>query len=188
MPTKRPRSAPTRVPRDIEFTYEALPPLAILEREWRTLEVLARPSFFTSWQWVGTLLATVPPMYQPKAAARSGAGRDDRVGVARKRRHPPSAWAGPVARSLPQRDGSFGLQFDHDRAQRHPCTAGPGDGGLRCGARVVRRSRRQVGRALYQRFRAAFVRSRSGGPRAEPDRDHPPLLFPRSRFVVVERR
>ena len=45
---------------DVEFSYEALPPLASLEREWRTLEAVARPSFFTSWQWIGTLLAAVP--------------------------------------------------------------------------------------------------------------------------------
>jgi len=80
VPIKRPRSAPTRVPRDIEFTYEALPPLEILEREWRTLEVLARPSFFTSWQWVGTLLAAVPPMYQPKVLR--GAARGETIGLA----------------------------------------------------------------------------------------------------------
>jgi CelD/BcsL family acetyltransferase involved in cellulose biosynthesis len=80
VPTKSPRSAPTRVPRDIEFTYEALPPLEILEREWRTLEVLARPSFFTSWQWVGTLLAAVPPMYQPKLLR--GTVRDETIGLA----------------------------------------------------------------------------------------------------------
>ena len=80
MPTKRPRSTPKRVPHDIEFTYEPLPSLAILEREWRTLEVLARPSFFTSWQWVGTLLAAVPPMYQPKLLR--GAERGETIALA----------------------------------------------------------------------------------------------------------
>jgi CelD/BcsL family acetyltransferase involved in cellulose biosynthesis len=40
---------------------EALPPLSVLEREWRTLETAGQPSFFISWQWIGTLLAGVPP-------------------------------------------------------------------------------------------------------------------------------
>jgi CelD/BcsL family acetyltransferase involved in cellulose biosynthesis len=50
---------------EIVFRREALPPLAVLEREWRTLEAAASPSFFTSWQWIGTLLAVVPPGYRP---------------------------------------------------------------------------------------------------------------------------
>jgi CelD/BcsL family acetyltransferase involved in cellulose biosynthesis len=50
---------------DLEFYHEALPPLAVLEHEWRTLEAQARPSFFTSWQWVGTLLAAVPAARRP---------------------------------------------------------------------------------------------------------------------------
>ncbi len=38
----------------------------MLEREWRTLEAAGRPSFFTSWQWIGTLLDMVPPPSWPK--------------------------------------------------------------------------------------------------------------------------
>jgi CelD/BcsL family acetyltransferase involved in cellulose biosynthesis len=49
------------VPRQVLLRREALPPLSVLEREWRALETAGHPSFFTSWQWIGTLLATVPP-------------------------------------------------------------------------------------------------------------------------------
>jgi CelD/BcsL family acetyltransferase involved in cellulose biosynthesis len=54
------------VPRQIEFRREALPPVAALAAEWRMLEAAGQPSFFTSWQWIGTLLATVPPASRPK--------------------------------------------------------------------------------------------------------------------------
>jgi CelD/BcsL family acetyltransferase involved in cellulose biosynthesis len=49
----------------VEFRREALPPLTALEREWRMLEAAGNPSFFTSWQWIGTLLDTVPPASRP---------------------------------------------------------------------------------------------------------------------------
>jgi len=77
--------------RDVEFSHEALPPLVTLEREWRTLEAVARPSFFTSWQWIGTLLAALPPAHRPKLLR--GAARGETValallgsGVTRRRR------------------------------------------------------------------------------------------------------
>jgi len=44
---------------------EALPPLSVLEGEWRSLEAAGQPSFFTSWQWIGTLLAAVPDVSRP---------------------------------------------------------------------------------------------------------------------------
>lgn len=50
---------------EVEFRREALPPLPVLEREWRMLETAAAPSFFTSWWWIGTLLAAVPPYRHP---------------------------------------------------------------------------------------------------------------------------
>jgi CelD/BcsL family acetyltransferase involved in cellulose biosynthesis len=65
---------------DVEFSHEALPPLATLEPEWRTLEAMARPSFFTSWQWIGTLLAAVPPAHRPKLLR--GAAGGETVGLA----------------------------------------------------------------------------------------------------------
>src|SRR4051812_44098828 len=34
-----------------------------IEAEWRRLETLAKPTFFVSWDWVGTLLATLPPQH-----------------------------------------------------------------------------------------------------------------------------
>jgi CelD/BcsL family acetyltransferase involved in cellulose biosynthesis len=53
------------VPRQLVFRRVALPSLPLLEREWRTLEAIGRPSFFTSWQWIGTLLSAVPPASRP---------------------------------------------------------------------------------------------------------------------------
>src|SRR5216684_2569559 len=50
---------------EVEFRREALPPQAELEREWRALETAARPSFFTSWHWIGTFLASVPVAHRP---------------------------------------------------------------------------------------------------------------------------
>jgi CelD/BcsL family acetyltransferase involved in cellulose biosynthesis len=49
----------------IEFQREALPPLAVLESQWRSLETAAYPSFFTSWYWIGTLLAVLPEGSRP---------------------------------------------------------------------------------------------------------------------------
>jgi CelD/BcsL family acetyltransferase involved in cellulose biosynthesis len=54
------------VPRQILFRCEALPPLSVLEGEWRKLEAAGSPSFFTSWHWIGTLLAAVPPASRPR--------------------------------------------------------------------------------------------------------------------------
>ncbi len=50
----------------IAFRCEALPPRAVLEREWRRLEAEAGISFFVSWAWIGALLATVPEPKQPR--------------------------------------------------------------------------------------------------------------------------
>src|SRR6516164_8660934 len=77
---KTPCCERTIVSRDVEFNHEALPPLATLEREWRTLEAVARPSFFTSWQWVGTLLAALPAASRPSLLR--GAARGETVGLA----------------------------------------------------------------------------------------------------------
>ena len=75
---------------EIEFHHEALPPLALLEREWRTLEAAASPSFFTSWQWIGTLLVAVPAKRRPNLLR--GVARRETIalallgaGVARRR-------------------------------------------------------------------------------------------------------
>jgi CelD/BcsL family acetyltransferase involved in cellulose biosynthesis len=70
----------TSVLPDLEFSHEALPPLSVLEREWRTLEEVARPSFYTSWRWIGTLLAAVPAAHRPKLLR--GAARGETVGLA----------------------------------------------------------------------------------------------------------
>lgn len=49
----------------IAFRREALPSLAALEAEWRSLEPEAAPSFFTSWHWIGTFLTTLPETKRP---------------------------------------------------------------------------------------------------------------------------
>jgi CelD/BcsL family acetyltransferase involved in cellulose biosynthesis len=84
------------LPREIVFRREALPSLAELEREWRRLEAAGRPSFFTSWHWIGTLLAATPPASRPQllrgcahgetvALALLGANQSWRHGVVRSR-------------------------------------------------------------------------------------------------------
>ena len=62
------------VPGPIEFRQEPLPPLAVIEREWRELETVARPSFFTSWHWIGTLLAILPEKSRPNLLRGSARG------------------------------------------------------------------------------------------------------------------
>ena len=52
--------------RAVVFRLEALPPLSVLEREWRALEAIGHPSFFTSWQWIGTLLTALPLASRPQ--------------------------------------------------------------------------------------------------------------------------
>ena len=54
-----------RAPGEVAFRREALPPLAELEREWRALEAVARPSFFISWAWIGSLLDAIPAASRP---------------------------------------------------------------------------------------------------------------------------
>ena len=96
MPKEIRRCEPTRVPCELQFTNEALPPLPTLEHEWRALEAEAQPSFFTSWRWIGTLLAAVPAARRPnllRAAVRGqtiglallGAGVTRRRGLIRSR-------------------------------------------------------------------------------------------------------
>jgi CelD/BcsL family acetyltransferase involved in cellulose biosynthesis len=70
----------TGVVGDIKFSHQDLPPLSVLEREWRSLEALARPSFFTSWQWIGTLLTAVPAAHRPNLLR--GVARGETVALA----------------------------------------------------------------------------------------------------------
>ncbi|MGH7047011.1 MAG: GNAT family N-acetyltransferase [Stellaceae bacterium] len=49
----------------VVFRCEALPPAAALEDEWRALEAVACPSFFSSWVWIGTWLAALPAPRRP---------------------------------------------------------------------------------------------------------------------------
>jgi CelD/BcsL family acetyltransferase involved in cellulose biosynthesis len=65
----------TSLPHQVVFRRENLPGFSELEREWRTLEAAGRPSFFTSWYWIGTLLASVPPASRPKLLRGTAHGR-----------------------------------------------------------------------------------------------------------------
>ncbi|HXO89509.1 MAG TPA: GNAT family N-acetyltransferase [Stellaceae bacterium] len=60
---------------EVEFHCETLPPPGALEYEWRTLETFARPSFFTSWHWIGTLLAALPRTQLPSLLHGVAGGR-----------------------------------------------------------------------------------------------------------------
>ena len=62
-------------PRRIVFRREALPPVSVLEREWRALEASCHPSFFTSWRWIGNLLTAVPPTSQPQLLRGTAKGK-----------------------------------------------------------------------------------------------------------------
>jgi CelD/BcsL family acetyltransferase involved in cellulose biosynthesis len=71
---KSPELELTTTSRDIVFYLEALPPLSELEREWRKLEAVGNPSFFTSWHWIGTLLSALPPASRPKLLRGNAGG------------------------------------------------------------------------------------------------------------------
>lgn len=60
---------------DIAFSIERIGALADLEREWRRLEDEVAPSFFLSWNWVGTLLELVPPEAKPRLLRGTEAGQ-----------------------------------------------------------------------------------------------------------------
>ncbi len=63
------------MPCKIAFRREALPGLPGLEREWRALEAAGHPSFFTSWHWIGTFLAALPPASRPQLLRGTAHGR-----------------------------------------------------------------------------------------------------------------
>ncbi|AMO07692.1 MULTISPECIES: GNAT family N-acetyltransferase [Mycobacteriaceae] len=77
-------------PGDVVFSVEPIDTLDGLEREWRRLEVEAAPSFFLSWQWIGTLLEMVPPSAMPRVLRGTADGRTVALAVlgdAQIRRH-----------------------------------------------------------------------------------------------------
>ena len=71
---KSPELELTPTSRHIVFYLEDLPPLSELEREWRKLEAVGNPSFFTSWHWIGTLLSALPPASRPKLLRGNAGG------------------------------------------------------------------------------------------------------------------
>lgn len=69
----RAKTVPHR--RDIVFSVEPIDTLEGLEREWRRLEADAAPSFFLSWNWIGTLLEMVPATAMPRVLRGTVDGR-----------------------------------------------------------------------------------------------------------------
>src|ERR1700756_3017621 len=60
---------------EVECRRETLPPPEELEGEWRALESTAQRSFFTSWHWIGTLLAALPKTQLPSLLRGVAGGR-----------------------------------------------------------------------------------------------------------------
>ncbi len=60
---------------EISFAVEPIGGLTELEREWRRLEVATRPSFFLTWDWIGTLLELAPPHSMPRLLRGTADGR-----------------------------------------------------------------------------------------------------------------
>ena len=50
----------------VNIAVEPLPPHAVLQSLWLSLEQRADPSFFTSWGWIGTWLESLPASIHPK--------------------------------------------------------------------------------------------------------------------------
>jgi CelD/BcsL family acetyltransferase involved in cellulose biosynthesis len=68
-------SLPQMMSQKVTVTVEPIDALDELEREWRLLEAEASPSFFLSWNWIGTLLETVPPEVKPRVLRGTTGGR-----------------------------------------------------------------------------------------------------------------
>jgi len=66
---------------DVKLHHAALPPLAALEHDWRCLEALSRPSFFTSWDWIGTLLSSLPEASRPQLVRGLAQGKTVGLGL-----------------------------------------------------------------------------------------------------------
>jgi CelD/BcsL family acetyltransferase involved in cellulose biosynthesis len=62
-------------PADVSFSVESIDSLDDLEREWRRLERDVSPSFFVSWNWIGTLLEMIPPGDRPRLLRGVSEGR-----------------------------------------------------------------------------------------------------------------
>jgi CelD/BcsL family acetyltransferase involved in cellulose biosynthesis len=60
---------------DVVFGVEPINALDDLEREWRCLEREAAPSFFLSWDWIGTLLDVVPQDVKLRLLRGTAAGQ-----------------------------------------------------------------------------------------------------------------
>lgn len=76
--------------RDVTFRVEPIGALDELEQHWRRLEAQATVSFFLSWNWIGTLLETVPASTRLKLLRGTAGGQTVALAVlgdAEIRRH-----------------------------------------------------------------------------------------------------
>jgi CelD/BcsL family acetyltransferase involved in cellulose biosynthesis len=64
-----------------DVRVEPLPPLDLLETQWRALEQQSRGSFFQSWVWIGTWLRTLCPLRRARLLSVHGEGRVVGLGI-----------------------------------------------------------------------------------------------------------
>lgn len=75
---------------DLRFSLTAVDDPAALAAEWRDLETRADASFFQSWSWIGTWLATLPAGFAPLLARCGSGGESVALGIvvpSQARRH-----------------------------------------------------------------------------------------------------
>jgi hypothetical protein len=70
----------------LKVSVEPLPGLDDLAREWQALETRSDASYFTSWGWVGTWLALLPPGVQARLVRGVAGGETLGLGVVVERR------------------------------------------------------------------------------------------------------
>lgn len=64
-----------------DVRVEPLPPLDLLETQWRALEQQSRGSFFQSWMWIGTWLRTLCPLRRARLLSVHVEGRVVGLGI-----------------------------------------------------------------------------------------------------------
>ena len=64
-----------------DVRVEQLPPLDLLETQWRALEQQSRGSFFQSWMWIGTWLRTLCPLRRARLLSVHIEGRVVGLGI-----------------------------------------------------------------------------------------------------------
>ncbi len=70
------------VAKDIRFTFQPIDSPEAVESQWRELEARSSRSFFLSWAWIGTWLATLPAEFRPFLVSAREGGRVAGLAVA----------------------------------------------------------------------------------------------------------